>query len=134
MPLSEHEQRQFEQIERTLAAEDPKFVSTVRSMDLRTHRKRRLRRAVVLFVVGFGLLMGGVIAPNVYVGVAGFLVMLGAGLWGMTLAKRPTPASGGDAAGGQAKAKGGGRSKGPGVVDRFEERWKRRRDDDGRPF
>ena len=33
VPLSDHEQRQFEQIERTLAAEDPKFVSTVRSME-----------------------------------------------------------------------------------------------------
>ena len=131
MPLSDHEQRQFEQIERTLAAEDPKFVSTVRSMDLRTHRRRRLRRAAVLFVVGFGLLVTGAVA-NIYLGVAGFLVMLGAGLWVMAISKRAAPPSVSRSAPGAtkgAKAKGAG-----GMTDRFEERWRKRRDDDGRPF
>ena len=36
MPLSDHEQRLLEQIERALYAEDPKFASTVSSTDLRT--------------------------------------------------------------------------------------------------
>ena len=45
MPLSEHEQRLLDQIERALYAEDPKFASTVRSTDLRTHMRRRMRRA-----------------------------------------------------------------------------------------
>ena len=31
MPLSEHEQRLLDQIERALIAEDPKFASTVRA-------------------------------------------------------------------------------------------------------
>ena len=35
MPLSDHEQRLLEQIERALYAEDPKFASTVRTTDLR---------------------------------------------------------------------------------------------------
>ena len=131
MPLSDHEQRQFEQIERTLAAEDPKFVSTVRSMDLRTHRRRRLRRSGILFIVGFGLLMGGAIAPNVYVGVVGFLAMLGAGLWGMSISKRPTAATGNGPADQAGSTK---KRKNSGVSDRFEERWRKRRDDDGRPF
>ncbi|MGZ6793086.1 MAG: DUF3040 domain-containing protein, partial [Mycobacteriales bacterium] len=48
MPLSEHEQRLLDQIERALYAEDPKFATTVRSTDLRTHMRRRLRRAVAL--------------------------------------------------------------------------------------
>ena len=38
MPLSEHEQRLFEQIERSLA-EDPKFASAVRSTDPRFHAR-----------------------------------------------------------------------------------------------
>ena len=50
MPLSEHEQRLLDQIERALYAEDPKFASTVRSTDLRTHMRRRLRRAAAVFV------------------------------------------------------------------------------------
>ena len=45
MPLSEHEQRLLDQIERALYQEDPKFASSVRATDLRTHMRRRLRRA-----------------------------------------------------------------------------------------
>ena len=45
MPLSEHEQRLFEQIERSLA-EDPKFASAVRSTDPRFHARRRIVLAV----------------------------------------------------------------------------------------
>src|SRR6266496_322696 len=44
VPLSDHEQRLLEQIERALYAEDPKFASTVSSTDLRTHARRRGRR------------------------------------------------------------------------------------------
>ena len=57
MPLSEHEQRLLDQIERALYQEDPKFASTVRSTDLRTHMRRRLRRAGIVFVLGFLLLL-----------------------------------------------------------------------------
>ena len=41
VPLSEHEQRLFDQIERSLA-EDPKFASAVRASDPRFHARRRL--------------------------------------------------------------------------------------------
>ena len=57
MPLSEHEQRLLDQIERALYQEDPKFASTVRATDLRTHMRRRLRRAAFVLVVGFALLL-----------------------------------------------------------------------------
>jgi hypothetical protein len=40
VPLSEHEQRLLDQIERALYQEDPKFASTVRQTDLRTHMRR----------------------------------------------------------------------------------------------
>ncbi|MCU1592022.1 MAG: hypothetical protein JWP11_3278, partial [Frankiales bacterium] len=36
MPLSEHEQRLLDHIERALYQDDPKLASTVRSTDLRT--------------------------------------------------------------------------------------------------
>ena len=77
MPLSEHEQRLLDQIERALYQDDPKFASTVRSSDLRTHMKRRLRRAAVILVVGFVLLLAGVVTNYWVVGIAGFVVMLG---------------------------------------------------------
>lgn len=76
MPLSEHEQRLLDQIERALYAEDPKFASTVRTTDLRSVLRRRLRWAVAVFVLGFVMLLAGVTEP--VVGIVGFLVMLGA--------------------------------------------------------
>lgn len=80
MPLSEHEQRLLEQIERALIDDDPKFASTVRSTDLRTRARRKVRLSVVLVVVGLALLIGGAVTTIVAMGVVGFLVMFaGAG-------------------------------------------------------
>src|SRR5919108_4803708 len=78
VPLSDHEQRLLEQIERALYAEDPKFASTVSSTDLRTHARRRVRRALVLLVLGMFALLAGVMVPSVPLGVAGFCIMLAA--------------------------------------------------------
>ena len=75
MPLSDHEQRLLEQIERALYAEDPKFASTVSSTDLRTHARRRVRRAIVLLVLGMAALLAGVMTTQVALGVAGFCLM-----------------------------------------------------------
>ncbi|HEU0101902.1 MAG TPA: DUF3040 domain-containing protein [Mycobacteriales bacterium] len=88
MPLSEHEQRLLDQIERALYAEDPKFASTVRSTDLRTHMRRRLRRAAVVFAIGFVLLLLGVPLNNLVIGVAGFVVMFIALLMALAAWKR----------------------------------------------
>ena len=43
VPLSEHEQRLLEQIERALVDDDPKFASTVRTVDRRSRARRRAR-------------------------------------------------------------------------------------------
>ena len=59
VPLSEHEQRQLEQIEQALYREDPKFGRLVRSSDPRVHYKRKLAQALVGVVVGAGLLAAG---------------------------------------------------------------------------
>jgi hypothetical protein len=83
MPLSEHEQRLLDQIERALYAEDPKFVSTVRGSRLRKPTRRRRLQGVAVFALGLVLLVVGVavralwIADNFPVlSVIGFLVML----------------------------------------------------------
>ena len=80
MPLSEHEQRLLDQIERQLYADDPKFASAVRSHDVRSHLTGRVKRYAALLVVGLVALVAGAVIRNVFVGVAGFLVMLVAGL------------------------------------------------------
>jgi hypothetical protein len=88
VPLSDHEQRLLEQIERALYAEDPKFASTVSSTDLRTHARRRVRRALVLLVLGMAALLAGVMVPSIPVGVAGFCIMLAAAGFAVSQYKR----------------------------------------------
>ena len=151
MPLSEHEQRLLDQIERALYQEDPKFASTVKSTDLRTHMRRRLRRAAFVLVLGFALLLTGLIAfsglASTVVGVTGFVVMVGALLLAMTAWKRLQPGAPDlrvvDAperaprSGPVRKSKPGRRprsssSGGGGLKSRLEERWNRRWDERGR--
>jgi hypothetical protein len=82
MPLSEHEQRILDEIERRLAAEDPKFARTANASTPRGHAVTRMRRSVVGFALGLIVLIGGLLAgldnANVLIGVglAGFGVML----------------------------------------------------------
>jgi hypothetical protein len=88
VPLSEHEQRLLEQIERALYAEDPKFASTVSSTNLRTHARRRIIRATIGFVLGIGALLAGVMIQSVALAVAGFLVMFAAVVYAVSQSKR----------------------------------------------
>ena len=87
MPLSEHEQRLLDQIERALSAEDPKFASTVRSSDLKTHHLRRLRSAGLFLVLGLVLLLTGAVAAIWPLGVVGFVVMVFAGMRAASVAR-----------------------------------------------
>ena len=57
MPLSEHEQRLLDQIERALYAEDPKFASNVRGARLRSPSRRRRLQGIAVFVLGLVLLL-----------------------------------------------------------------------------
>ena len=63
MPLSEHEQRLFDQIERSLA-EDPKFASAVRASDPRFHARRRLLVAAFVIIAGLALVVYGTVSSN----------------------------------------------------------------------
>lgn len=83
MPLSDHEQRLLEQIERALYADDPKLASTIRSTNPRVYVVRRLWRSSALFLLGLATLVAAVIvtgAPGVVLGLAGFALMLLAAL------------------------------------------------------
>jgi hypothetical protein len=130
VPLSEHEQRLFEQIERSLA-EDTKFASAVRSTDPRFHARRRVVLAVILLLIGLGVLVFGVIKIAA-LGVLGFVIMLGATVFGIQSFRRGRQPDLKLAAG-TATGKGTRRatSKGTrriGLVARLEERWRNRPD------
>ena len=77
MPLSEHEQRLLEQIERALVDDDPKFASSVRTGDRRLKARRKLQLGAVLVVVGLAVLVGGAVAQSFLVGALGSLVSFG---------------------------------------------------------
>jgi len=123
MPLSEHEQRLLEQMERQLYADDPKLASTLRGSGRSLRSRHRLLLGVLGVVVGMALLVAGV-ASAWPLGVAGFLVMLGGG-W---------LASTGWQSGGTAqsapKTSGDKSPQRSGFMTRIEERWERRREGD----
>jgi Protein of unknown function (DUF3040) len=124
VPLSEHEQRLFDQIERSLA-EDPKFASAVRANDPRFHAKRRMIVAGLLLITGMALLVYGVGSKFALLGVGGFVVMLGAVAFGMQAYRRGQTTDL-RVVGGTASRR--TRGKKSSIVDRLEERWRRRLD------
>jgi hypothetical protein len=126
VPLSEHEQRLLEQMERALYAEDPKFASSLRSAGPRPGNRRKAAVGVLTALVGFALLITGAATSLVVVGVVGFLAMLlGTFLVVTTMRSQPeTETTSKPAPGAPAKA-----SK-AGFMDRVEERFRRRREGD----
>ena len=77
MPLSEEELRLLEQMERALVAEDPRLASTMRGTRLRATARRRAMLAGLVFVIGVAVLMTGAVTQVIFVGIIGFVVMLG---------------------------------------------------------
>src|SRR3954466_855319 len=93
VPLSEHEQRLLEQIERALVDDDPKFASSVRSGDRRLKARRKLQLGALLVLVGLAVLVGGgAVAQSVLLGILGFLVMFGGVILGVLNYKSATGA------------------------------------------
>ncbi|MCF3104268.1 DUF3040 domain-containing protein [Streptomyces roseoverticillatus] len=133
MPLSEHEQRMLEQMERALYAEDPKFATALEGSGLRTYTRRRVYQAVAGFLVGIALLMTGVMIQGQYwISVVGFLVMLGCAALAVT-GWRKAPRAGAQQGTGPAGQLGGRGQMRPrrSMMDRIEQRWQRRRDEQG---
>ena len=148
MPLSEEELRLLEQMERALVAEDPKLASTLRGTRMRQRARRKVIIGAVGFVAGLAAMMAGVVLPMVAVGIVGFLVMLGSAYlalssWSARETAAPAPSAGsggsGEEAGPLRVIRGGktGRSRGRApkrgssqgsMMERFEERWRRRRE------
>jgi hypothetical protein len=141
VPLSDHEQRVLEQMERALAAEDPKFASSFRGAAARRHTRRRLLLAFTGILVGLAILLCAVVVEaiatkvplQIIVGLVGFAIMLGSaymtvtglrpGLIAESSAAPPEPNK-------QAprKATSAGTGDSTSFMGRFEQRWHRRRD------
>jgi hypothetical protein len=139
VPLSEHEQRLLEQMERALYAEDPKFATSLRGTDPRRHGRRRVAVASVGFALGVVLLMTGLVTTVLPVSILGFIVMLVSLLFAITSWRQANAAPdlkvvGGTPPGGDRRTGGGRkgdtrRPSGRGFMGRMEDRWNRRRDE-----
>ena len=136
MPLSEHEQRQLEQIEQALYREDPKFGRVVRSSDPRVHYKRKLVQASVGVLAGAGAVAAGVVTHRLYLDAIGAAVVVLSLVWAIVswrrhLARiRPVRAKRS-----QLRTAGPGRSQQSWrarMMERLEERWNRRQQGDRR--
>jgi protein-S-isoprenylcysteine O-methyltransferase Ste14 len=126
MPLSEHEQRLLEQIERALYAEDPKFASTVRGAKVRRPSRRRRLQGAALFLLGLVLLIVGVVVhvrafEVPVISVFGFLVMF-AGAVLAVLGGRNRGSAGGEQSAESASGAAGRNS----FTQRMEDRFRRR--------
>ena len=143
MPLSEEELRLLEQMERALVEEDPKFASTLRGTSLRRSARRRAALAGAVFVVGIVVLMTGVISQLYLVGIVGFVIMLVSATVSLTAIRGQAAVSSEPRS--TAHPSGfsvvdGGRSSrvrrqrvhhSGSFMERLEERWRRRRDQNG---
>ena len=133
MPLSEEEQRLLQQMEQALAAEDPKFASALRGSTLRARSRRHALLAGAGFVLGVVTLMLGAVLARTPVAVAGFITMVATAylfviLWrraqGST-AQPEVPRSPSRRPSSTSTPRSGS------FMERMEERWRRRRDDEG---
>jgi hypothetical protein len=151
VPLSEEELRLLEQMERALVAEDPKFVSALRGTERRRHARRRALVAGGIFVLGVGVLMTGAVMATTPIAIVGFVVMLGSALLALSSWRGQTAPATAEEAGpgaetggdfGLSVVEGGKKSKkrsprsrqrqsNQSMMERFEERWRRRRGSNG---
>ena len=76
MPLSEHEQRMLEQMERALYAEDPRFAATIRDTTPVSRARRGAGLGVLVAAVGILAMIGGLVANLPVVSVLGFVGLL----------------------------------------------------------
>jgi Protein of unknown function (DUF3040) len=135
VPLSEHEQRQLEQIEQALYRENRRLGRLVRSSDPRVHYRRRVVQAASGFGVGAGMVAAGVILPMVWLAVGGFAVMLVCGIWALNSWRHMSGVAIGVAGRGPAgqrrrRQKNRGRGNRSAMMERLDERWRRRQEGD----
>jgi hypothetical protein len=133
VPLSEHEQRLLEQLERALQDEDPKFASALQGSRLRGRLRLRLLLACLGVLLGLAALVYGLVAGHHAVGleVAGAVVAVGSA-WFAWNAWRHLPAPGEIAPAAKVKAaRRTSAGQGGTFMQRMELRWQHRRERDG---
>jgi hypothetical protein len=130
MPLSEHEQRLLEEMERSLYQNDADFVATVGA-----RRGKPAYRSIVLgiliAVVGVAVLITGVFVQLPIVGIVGFVVMFAGVLLAIAPGKRPAGAPDGVDPGSTSASGKQGKAAQAGFMNKLNDRWDKRQDGQG---
>jgi hypothetical protein len=133
VPLSEHEQRQLEQIEQSLYADHPRLARIMRAKDPKVHYRRRVVLAAIGFLVGVAMVVAGVVVLKYHwLSAAGFVVLVLSSAWAVTSYRKMAGIMMGPR--GRDRARRDGQAPKPkpaqnsGLMDRIEERWRRRQE------
>ena len=121
MPLSEHEQRLLDEMERSLYHNEADDVTTVGTGRARANYTA-IALGIIAGVIGIALLLIGVVSRLAVIGLVGFAIMFAGAMLAIAPPRRLTVSAHGAAS--------GGRSKRPSFMDSLNERWDRRSDDD----
>lgn len=135
MPLSEHEQKMLDEMERQLFADDPRLA---RAFAPKTPPRRSGRRILIglgAVVVGLVVLVLAVSLPAIWLGVIAFIGMLAGAVYALTgsgsSSEGKGTTDGGGGGGGAGPAAPGG-DDGGAFMRKMEERWEKRAGDDPR--
>jgi predicted lipid-binding transport protein (Tim44 family) len=120
MPLSEHEQRLLDEMERNLYGNDADVTSTA-FVGMPRPNYRAITLGVLLTLVGLGGLIAGVMTQMIFIGIAGFVAMF----VGVLVAAKPGVPTAAQSAAPRRSA-----SRGSSFMQRMEQRWDER--DEGR--
>jgi len=134
VPLSDHEQRQLEQIEQALYADHPRLARLMRARDPKVHYRRRVLQACVGFLLGIGALVAGLFLKYPWLSAAGFVLMLLSAIWVIASYRRMAAVMVPQGRRGRAGRKGRAprTSANSGLMERLEERWRRRQEGNNR--
>lgn len=134
MPLSEHEQKMLDEMERQLFADDPRLARAFAPKAPPRRSGRRILIGLGAVVVGLGVLVLAVSLPAIWLGVIAFIGMLAGAVYAVT-------GSGSSAGGKGTTDGGGGGGSGPAApsgddggtfLRKMEQRWEKRAGDDPR--
>src|SRR5699024_5761909 len=84
MPLSEHEQRMLDEMERQLFADDPRLARAFAPKKPPRRTGRRILIGLGAVVVGLGVLVLAVSIPAIWLGVIAFIGMLAGAVYAIT--------------------------------------------------
>ncbi len=126
MGLSEREQQLLDEMERRLYQSEADVVQTTQGVSTQFNL-RALVLGIVVGLVGIAILVGGVAAQQLWLGVVGFAVMLGGSL--LAFSKREASPLG-SAAPGRGSAKAVPPQSRESFTDRMQRRWEERMDGD----